>query len=410
VNGVEKSDGEEGERTVSFQFPLLLVRTKRGISLIDRLAASRVTRHLGWASLVSFPFAGAIGFSLILLSASIVISSAPVREFVRESGPFVHILIPGLNPYVPIIYGWLALIVGMVVHEGSHGILARSLGFRVKSSGLIFFLILLIGAFVDIDEEEIRKAPAKKTGRVMAAGPISNITVGLISLFCLLLVVGAMTPIANGVGVIGVYKDSPAYKAGIAPGDVILAINGTLINGISDAAEVISKLKPNDTVTVKFLHDGREGERVLKLASIQNRTSGWMGFNGVDFKAVLESYRRPQSTSPLIYLFLPTFTMAQWRVPFSDIMNSFYTSPIGSAYYPIANLLFWLWFVNFNLGVFNALPLYPLDGGQALRSALQSFGSRRGWGEKTAARLTTTLSLLILVLLISVIAGPYILR
>ncbi|MGI0034455.1 MAG: site-2 protease family protein, partial [Nitrososphaera sp.] len=29
-----------------------------------------------------------------------------------------------------------------------------------------------------------------------------------------------------------------------------------------------------------------------------------------------------------------------------------------------ANLLFWLWFINFNVGIFNALPIGPLDGGQ----------------------------------------------
>ncbi|MGI0014294.1 MAG: site-2 protease family protein, partial [Nitrososphaera sp.] len=51
--------------------------------------------------------------------------------------------------------------------------------------------------------------------------------------------------------------------------------------------------------------------------------------------------------------------------PYSDLMAPKYTSSVfGSAFAPIANLLFWLWFINFNVGIFNALPIGPLDGGQ----------------------------------------------
>jgi len=56
--------------------------------------------------------------------------------------------------------------------------------------------------------------------------------------------------------------------------------------------------------------------------------------------------------------------MQQGAVPYSDLMASKYTSTLGPFFPAVANLLFWLWFINFNVGIFNALPIGPLDGGQ----------------------------------------------
>ena len=51
--------------------------------------------------------------------------------------------------------------------------------------------------------------------------------------------------------------------------------------------------------------------------------------------------------------------------PYSDLMSPNYESSLfGSSYPIIANFLFWIWFINFNVGIFNALPIGPLDGGQ----------------------------------------------
>jgi membrane-associated protease RseP (regulator of RpoE activity) len=408
----EEQKNEDEEKTFSFQFPFILLRTRRGLNVMDRIAASRLTKPFGSASLILFPFIGAIGFVLILFSASVMLSNAPVREFVRESGPLVHLLIPGLNPYVPLIYGWIALIVAMIVHEGSHGIFARSFNLRVKSSGLIFFFVLLIGAFVDIDEEEIKKAPARKTGRVMAGGPMSNFITSIASLACLMLLVGSMTPVADGIGVIGVYEDSPAHVAGLAPHDIVIAVNGERVTGGTDVNQTLSGLHPGDRITLTYLHDGREVDQSLVLDAWENSSRPFIGFEGLDsdfIQGVLKNYQTPSLASPLIYFFLPTFTMGQINVPYSDTMTTFYTSPLGEATFAMTNLLFWLWFVNFNLAIFNALPLYPLDGGQALRAALSSYGVSRGWKEKTAMRFVTAISLIIVGLLASVIAGPYLL-
>jgi membrane-associated protease RseP (regulator of RpoE activity) len=54
-------------------------------------------------------------------------------------------------------------------------------------------------------------------------------------------------------------------------------------------------------------------------------------------------------------------------------MSANYYSPVFGPSYPIiANMLYWLWFINFNLGIFNALPIGPLDGGQLYGSLIES--------------------------------------
>jgi membrane-associated protease RseP (regulator of RpoE activity) len=407
-----RKQDEEDSKTFSLQIPFILVRTKRGLNLMDRLAASRVIKPFGTISLALFPFVGAIGFTLILLSVSIMFSNASVRQFIRDAGPQVNLLIPGLNPYVPIVYGWIALVIAMVVHEGSHGVIARYFKYRVRSSGLIFLAILPMGAFVDIDEDEIKKAPARNASRVMAGGPMSNFIVGIISLLTLMLLVSSMVPASNGMGIVGIVQNSPAHQAGIQPSDMILAINGTKISSTIDANNTLSKLKPGDQITVEILQNGQQMNKSLVLTNKPNSTAAFIGFEALDSAAIkdtLERYRTPSIMSPLIYFFLPTFSQGQFQVPYSDTMHSFYTSPIGGATYAVANLLFWLWFVNFNLAIFNALPLYPLDGGQAVRSALNSYGAKKGWKQNTAQQISRVITLLLVGLILSVVIGPYLL-
>ena len=111
-------------------------------------------------------------------------------------------LIPGINPYLPIIYGWIGIVVGIVAHEGAHGVIAKSLGFEVKSSGLLFFLILPIGAFVEVDDSKMKESRARESLRVLSAGPTINVIIGMISLLGIFLIVLGLSPAVNGLTVI----------------------------------------------------------------------------------------------------------------------------------------------------------------------------------------------------------------
>ncbi|MDR1204068.1 MAG: trypsin-like peptidase domain-containing protein [Peptococcaceae bacterium] len=61
----------------------------------------------------------------------------------------------------------------------------------------------------------------------------------------------------EGVFVNAVYANSPAEKAGIRGGDVILEVNGTVCSKSADVQAVIQAQKPGDPIVIKLLRDGR---------------------------------------------------------------------------------------------------------------------------------------------------------
>jgi membrane-associated protease RseP (regulator of RpoE activity) len=83
----------------------------------------------------------------------------------------------------------------------------------------------------------------------------------------------------------------------------------------------------------------------------------------------LTRYKSAFTSNPLAILLPPT--IQEGLVPYSDLMTPKYESSIGPIWSPLANTLFWLWFVNFNVGIFNALPIGPLDGGQLYNSIIE---------------------------------------
>src|SRR5439155_22747008 len=66
-----------------------------------------------------------------------------------------------------------------ILHEFSHGILARVAKIRIRSLGLIF-LIFPIGAFVEPEEEELLALPRRDRARLFAAGPAMNIVLAVL--------------------------------------------------------------------------------------------------------------------------------------------------------------------------------------------------------------------------------------
>jgi S1-C subfamily serine protease len=70
----------------------------------------------------------------------------------------------------------------------------------------------------------------------------------------------------HGAIVTGVASGSPASKAGLKPGDVIIGIDGTTIQAESDLARAIDRHKPGDTVNVQVLRGTAELTLSVTLA------------------------------------------------------------------------------------------------------------------------------------------------
>ncbi len=388
---------------------------------MDKLGKARVSRPAGWLFLFIMPVACGIALFLFLSEAGILLSpkGAAVGSYVRSIGPLANLGLPGINPYLPIVDGWIALFVAMVIHEGAHGIVARSRGIPVKSAGLVFFLVVPIGAFVDVDEEAIKVAKASDSARVLAAGAGINFLVGAVCLLLLFGVVSTMKPTNNkGLGVI-VIQDSPLSNAGVKTYDYITAANGIPLDNAS-AISTSSWYSIGDVVNVTVWSDGMTFYRNVTIGSqefqIQNSTSSYVVYSPLlglssqspsvgDLQGLVSTYTGSFLKTPL-YLCIPTLPNCQQRVPFSDTMSGFYTSYYGPSLTPLANLLYWLFFLNFSLAIFNSLPIYPLDGGQAFRVGVQALG-RGKLSEANLTRITLGVTLAVVTLLLGVIVGPY---
>jgi membrane-associated protease RseP (regulator of RpoE activity) len=403
-----KAEEKEPGR-IEFSFPLLTVRTKVFGGVFDRLGALRASRLLSWVALVIVPVVAAIGLYLLCTSLVSLLWTPLARDITRELGPAAYLLLPGINPVLPILYGWLAIVCAIVIHEGAHGIIARNRGLRVKSSGLLFFFIIPIGAFVDVDEEQIAKAKHKDSLRVMAAGVGANIAVAVVCLLTVLIIVNGLTPVINGVYVSDVTEGMPADVAGLLPEDVFVSIDNMQIDNYDQLEILFEDKNPGDSVQVTVARGETWTERFstsITLTESEGRAVMGVTVGDLMTEERLNFYRTVTPETLSVYLVPPA--LYPGLVPFSDSLAPFYTHALGTQWQAYANIFFWVWFVNVNVAVFNALPIYPLDGGRIFNITLKITLGRRV-SEKTISRITFAVTGALILLLVLIAVIPFVL-
>jgi membrane-associated protease RseP (regulator of RpoE activity) len=404
------------DRALSLFGPALMTKTRKGRNLLDRWGRfRRFWSVVGDLGIVLAAAAMATIFLLLLVGAVLSFRLTPAQA----PSPAEALGLPGINPFIPVVYGILALIVGIVLHELLHGIIARSQKIGVKSLGILWFVVP-IGAFVEQDDTEMQAASRRKRDRVAAAGVLANFALAIL-FFALLsgLVATSVAPNANGVGVASVQSGTPAANASLAAGDIITAVNGTNTSTVSMFETVLSHTTPGENVTVAYysVSLGRVTSTVVELApspSVKGR-----GFLGVEVNGITPTEMRQVLISPLASDQGPLTGTADLLVlPLAELepvqgptMNYFHLTGIFAGANPNdfwfgANVLYWLAWMDLLLGLSNALPLIPLDGGLLFRDFAAAFAARvkRGWNaarvDAFAGRAVTASSLLVLLLLV----------
>ncbi len=363
-----------------FKFPLLLLHTPYGLKFFDKVAKMKIAKIFATINIYFMPIVTFLAIFLFIGSMVVMFSNFSAREGVRDLGPQANILLPGINPYLPWTYGWAALVVTMIVHEAGHGIIARVHNVKVESTGVVFLLIIPIGAFVNIGREELLRTNLKQKSSILTAGIMNNMIASVISLFLLYAVVSSLyvipstEPVVSGILVLDVNQNSLAEKIGLTKESIITLVNGVNINNPDEFRNVsqsnlgktikITWIDKNKTIISKSVplpYTAEQGKGIFGI-SISSQTP--------DAQLVLDTYKKAFVTNPLSLLLPPTLSP---MVPYSNIMATKYTSSIfGDSFQIFANMFFWLWFINFNVGIFNALPIGPLDGGQLYNSVLES--------------------------------------
>ncbi len=408
---------------VELRFPLIIIRTKRAAVVFEALGKSRLAGAFGLASAVALPLLAGAATYFLLTSLTLMLTRPEVQQVQRELGPASYVLLPGLNPYLPLLYGWLGIVIALIVHEGAHGVVARRYNYTVKSSGIVLFLGIPIGAFVETDDNEIRAGRFSEVVKILSSGPASNAAVAAVALASLLIITWGLVP-SIPIVVERVLEGFPAAAVGLMPGDRIVSVNGSPVFTLQDLRSSFSAAGVGGSVTIGVERGGSLLEFRVVLADIGNGTPG-LGviLRDADLLAfasnALQRFRSIATSNPVALLVPPTLDLITY--PFSErevcvvrgegetcrTISSLYTHPLlGRSFDVVSALLYWTWFVNINVAIFNSLPIYPLDGGQAFRKMMTVLvkGSE---GQRIASAVTAGVTLFFVSVIVSIILLPY---
>lgn len=76
----------------------------------------------------------------------------------------------------------------------------------------------------------------------------------------------------KGALVASVDSGGPADKAGLQPGDVIVAFNGKTVEESSDLPRLVSDVRPGEKATAKLLREGKERDVSVTIGELKNET------------------------------------------------------------------------------------------------------------------------------------------
>ena len=255
---------------ISVSGPILTLHTGRGRVFLDRLARpKRFWRAIGNVG-VGVALVVMVGtFALLIVQSVTIIRSPPAASALQS--PQNVLVIPGVNEFLPLSVApeiVAGLLLGMLVHEGGHGLFCRVEDIEINSMGVALLAVLPIGAFVEPDEESARAAARGPRTRMYAAGVLNNLLLTVVAFALLFGPVAGAIAVAPGAAVGGVYPGGAAETAGLGGGDRIVAIDGEPIESTTALGDRLED-NPNDRITVT-LADGSDValERSALLTSL----------------------------------------------------------------------------------------------------------------------------------------------
>lgn len=314
---------------VEMNFPVIMWRTQRLRGLISRI--SNFSPRF-WRWYMNLGIVVAFG-AMIFITWTLVSTLPTVFDTPSVSIVIPGVEMPGSSIYIPFVYGLIALATVLVVHEFSHGIQSVGEKISIKSIGLLLFAIIP-GAFVEPDEEELKSAKRSSRLRVYAAGSVANITLALIAMLLISLISMGIPAFfdENGIEIDRIVTDSPSDGI-LKEGMIIESINNEKVNDSESYVNIVGSFHPGDNVSVQT----DQGTYNVVLDKNPNNES--VGFFGI-----------------------------QASKHFEMINDSL--GPIPWVLFELLELFQWVAMLNLGIGLFNLLPLKPLDGGYMLEILL----------------------------------------
>lgn len=234
----------------------------------------------------------------------------------------------------------------------------------------------------ELSPEDARRSfssqPVLKRIGIVLAGPASNLILAVI-IFALVYTFSGIPQIIPEIGTVN--ADSPAEKAGLQPGDLVLSINDRSLAQWEDLSTIIEESR-EDVLTLRI----QRGEEILtfrvapKVSEVKNifgetierRVIGVMASGKTVMKEVNPLYAGYYSivqTVHLSKLFLVTIgKLIQRVVPMQTLGGPILIAQMAGqqASEGLINLIYFTALISVNLAVLNLLPIPVLDGGHIL--------------------------------------------
>ncbi len=236
----------------------------------------------------------------------------------------------------------------------------------------------------------------------------------------------------SGVLIESAFSGQPAHESGVRAGMLVKSVENVTIRSLADFNAVMDETDPGQEITVGMLSHNPEtgnwdprtfnitlGEGPLPKGYLGVTTSmSGMGVNTPDnvLGFLKEPYRNSETPGDYVmdslrFLALPFLGLSPMP---SELTWLFESNGIlqGDSFWIMVNLVYWIFWMNLMIGLTNALPAVPLDGGflfmDSLDSVVKKVNRKADEEERrrTVQSITSWMALLILFMIIWQFVGP----
>lgn len=264
----------------------------------------------------------------------------------------------------------MAKLSGVLVNEFSIG-MGPKLFSKKKNETCYSVRVLPLGGFVALDGEDMESgnerafhnAALYKRALIIAAGAFMNFVLGFLVLLLLVGLRGKEVPI-----VARFTEQSVAFTAGLEVGDRILKLGD---HKIDDWQDIVSHMAENHGETIEIIVQ-RDGEEKVLTASPRKEEGRFV--LGIYPEMARASFAELFTAAGSIFsgMFMSLINFLRMAIRGKVVLGDL-SGPIGVAkviaeasHRGLLDILFWLAYININLGVINLLPIPALDGGKML--------------------------------------------
>ncbi|HOK28772.1 MAG TPA: site-2 protease family protein, partial [Methanomassiliicoccaceae archaeon] len=211
------------------------------------------------------------------------------------------------------------------------------------------------------------------------------------------------TQVFSGLVIVRVDQGLPAVNAGLRSGMIIKSINNVTLNNEAKFRELLTQLEPGkiyDIVALEFNPESNSyvvSDKVKSITPVNRAdhvvgganmaylgvTAPFLGAGIMNPQAVLDKMTNPFTgassfgdyvSGSLFYIAMPFSGLQPLDGFYRDVFipGGIFAGWDSDVFWVTANCFYWIFWINLMLGMTNALPAVPLDGGYLFRDWIDS--------------------------------------